>query len=401
MSDDDEKKGRTPDVDGEGKEQGDTALATAIAQGLEPFTDSVKGIDTRVGELEKLLQARKMYLPGLEEEAKRGKFQLRKVLWALKSQASEAVKAAGYELDVCKEFWKKHGDLWVGIHGKDLSTDVDTAGGYLVPAQVMPDFIELLRAMTVVRELGATSVTGLESSPILFPKQTGAGTAYWVDENADITESQQTFGQVKGQTRQLAALTVVSNLLLQQSDPSVNAIIQRDLARILALALDNAAIQGTGVDGQPLGILTDSDVDDESLATVDFDKLMDFQNTVAAADAEEGNLGWAMSPNGWNIIRQLKDDDGRYFLNPNLGEKESKQLLGAQVRTTTQLATTDVVYGNWADQLLLEWGAIEFRASAETSDAFKKNQTWIRAIMLVDAIRRRNASFVKADDLAA
>ena len=41
-------------------------------------------------------------------------------------------------------------------------------------------------------------------------------------------------------------------------------------------------------------------------------------------------------------------------------------------------------FGNWEEVMIGQWGGLEILVSQETSDAFQKNQTWIRVLQEVD-----------------
>ena len=78
----------------------------------------------------------------------------------------------------------------------------------------------------------------------------------WVAE--DLTgpaESEPTFGSVSLSPKTCGTFTDLTRNMLLQSTPSIDFLVQRDLARSLALAIDLAAIHGTGADNQPLGLV--------------------------------------------------------------------------------------------------------------------------------------------------
>ena len=83
--------------------------------------------------------------------------------------------------------------------------------------------------------------------------------------------------------------------------------------------------------------------------------------------------------------------------------------LGVPLRGTTQLPTnleksssgavlSEVIYGNWQELIIGQWGGLEFMASSETGDAFEKAQTWIRVIQEVDIALRHPESFCLVND---
>ena len=133
----------------------------------------------------------------MREEAAEGKFSFMKLI---KSIALKDVSMAPYERDICKEAAKK----------RDLSTEDDSLGGYLVPAQFMEELIELKRSATVIRELGARIMEGLVGSPVEIPRQTGSSTGFWVGEGASIPASDPTLGMLSLRPHEAAARTILS-----------------------------------------------------------------------------------------------------------------------------------------------------------------------------------------------
>ena len=81
-------------------------------------------------------------------------------------------------------------------------------------------------------------------------------------------------------------------------------------------------------------------------------------------------------------------------------------LVGYPVYQTTQVPITggtggdeaEVYFCNWDDVVLADWGSIELVASSEADTAFAANQTWIRAIWLVDVMVRHAVSCAVCTD---
>ena len=139
------------------------------------------------------------------------------------------------------------------LAGKALSEGTTTAGGYLVPVEHSNKLIELLMSAAAIRAAGAT-VIPMSSDILQIPSQTGGATTYWVAENAQITASDQTWGQVQLQAKKLAALTKLSSELFEDSDPQIEKLVMADLARVLALEEDAKYLRGDGTSNTPTGL---------------------------------------------------------------------------------------------------------------------------------------------------
>ena len=137
-----------------------------------------------------------------------------------------------------------------GTGRRDLSVGTAAAGGYLVGTDHLgSEFIDLLRNMMLIRQLGAKVLTGLRGS-VVIPRRTAGATTYWVTEGTPPTEGANTFGQLSLSPKSVAANLDYTRNLLLQSNPSIDSLVNGDLAKGIALAVDLAAFHGTGAAGQ-------------------------------------------------------------------------------------------------------------------------------------------------------
>ena len=183
-------------------------------------------LEKRLEEFENQAKTRKWAtgLAGLELELEKNKFSLCRAIHAMRTNNWDK---AQFEADVFRQT-------------RALSTGDDSEGGYLVPAQAMPEFIEMFRAEAVCIRMGARVIDGLTGAPVTFTRQTGGATAYWVGENKEITESALKVGELKMIPKKVAALTKLSNELVRMSNPGAEAMVRQDFAIALGLAIDLA-----------------------------------------------------------------------------------------------------------------------------------------------------------------
>lgn len=382
-----------------------------LAAGQKTITNSegkIKILEDELGEakgmiktLEEAISKRKWQdMPGVNEG--KDQFSLFKLINGI---ISNDWANAGYEKEVVDQ-----------TRQKALATSTDSAGGFLVPTQAIQDMIELLRAETVVREIGATVLDGLTGIPVELPKQTGGSTTFWIGENTAITPSDLTFGQLSMNPHTVASLVKLSNRLVRMSSPAAEQLVRNDIATELALRADLAALRGTGINGEPLGI-----ANTPGLATVDFnatttssgyvsnpgyEQLYDMEFQLAQANSLRGNLGFLFHPTLRRALAKIRVDQGGgaangQFLASPVTDPQLESYLGYPFRKTTQIpnnlgagSDTEVYFGNWSDLIIAMWGGMEILASQETSDAFAKNQTWVRILMDMDIGIRHIESFV-------
>ena len=129
-----------------------------------------------------------------------------------------------------------------------------SGGGYFVDSEYLPEeFISTLDAAIVCRKAGC-KVIQAQGSPFNIPKVTSGATAYWVTQNADIPASDPTPGQLQLSPHWAVARTQLSQFLVQSSAGAAEQIIREELAKRLALAVDDAMLEGDGSSGKPTGM---------------------------------------------------------------------------------------------------------------------------------------------------
>ena len=294
-------------------------------------------------------------------------------------------------------------------------------GGALVPTQYLAEqFIEALHARSVVEQLGATVLDGLQGSPVEIARMASDITAEWVDENAEKPEKDLTFEKLSLTPHEVAAFARVSNRLVMLGNPSIMTLLNNDMTRAIAGALDIAALRGTGAGAQPIGITNTPGINTHTItgdvgngATPHLDDLYDMLYELEVDDADMGRMGWAIHPRTFNTLRKQRSDSGagagtgQFLLQPDVTAPYRGTMIGFPFRMTTRIPInltkggsadcSELLFGNWEDLLIARWGTLEVRTSQEAGTAFRYNQTWIRASLLADVGVRHPESFCLAD----
>ena len=164
-------------------------------------------------------------------------------------------------------------------------------------------FIEALRAKQVMAALGVTYMGGL-TNRIKMPKIATGAAAGFVEELGNVADQSPTDAAVTLQPRTLGAYADISRLLMKESVPAIDQVVQDDLLRSVADKIEYYAIQGSGSSGQPTGILNDGSVGNVDIsAGTDVDSLTwaDITNIVKTVEDANGvinqaTLGWLSNP---------------------------------------------------------------------------------------------------------
>lgn len=300
---------------------------------------------------------------------------------------------------------------------KALGINPDTAGGYLVPTEQSNQVIELLRSKSLFLQGEANRLVTffpMASDTLHIPKLAGGVTVSWIGENSQISDNTPSFGQITLVAKKMATLVKISNELLQDSDPQVDAIIREDIARAMANEVDRVVLEGSGVGSQPLGLANILDVTKTALnAAPTYDNLVDAVNRVLVADVEQDDTwAWVYHPRDLATIRKIEDPAGQYIwtgtdgLGRQLAGPNPDTILGYPYHMTTQIAIdtannneTKLFFGRWRDVVIGMRKTIEIMASNEAGTSYEYDQTWIRAILRMDVNIRHAESIEVLTDV--
>lgn len=235
----------------------------------------------------------------------------------IRAQVTGDWRDAGLEREMHDEIAQRTGKQAEGFYVPDfafragpLSTAATGASGSenvtdnFVPEIHRGDmFIEALRAKQVMAALGVTYMGGL-TNRIKMPKIATGAAAGFVEELGNVADQSPTDAAVTLQPRTLGAYADISRLLMKESVPAIDQVVQDDLLRSVADKIEFYAIQGSGSSGQPTGILNDGNVGNVDIsAGTDIDALTwaDITNIVKTVEDANGvinqaTLGWLSNP---------------------------------------------------------------------------------------------------------
>jgi len=259
---------------------------------------------------------------------------------------------------------------------KSLAEGTNSAGGYSVPVETMPGFIDLLRNKSVLQQAGAQTVL-LNSNKVNMATVISDPTPGWRAESAAVSESDPVFGQVAFAPKSLAVLVKVSRELLSDS-LNIEQILEDTLANALALQLDYAGLYGSGSSNQPLGlksVLTTA-TRNQVLAT-NGAKLsaQGFYLPIhtAAKKVSEGNdaaSAVVLSPRTFFDIQGFTDTTNQplkpsAFIENNLSFYETNSVPNT-LTTGTSNVTSEIFTGNFSNLLLGLRQQLEIQVITET-----------------------------------
>ena len=279
----------------------------------------------------------------------------------------------------------------ISLNLRDMSTQVDSAGGYLVATQ-MGQLIEKQDNALVVKELGCIILPDLVGD-LAIPKQTGGATAYWIGETEDVTESAPALGQVGLRPHTVGCYTDLTRKLLLQSSIGAEMFVRNDLALRVALEIDRVALNGSGASNEPMGILNTTGIGSVTLDAQnapDWEDIVDMETAVAVDNALVGKLAYTC---GATIQGAMKKTARHATATMGfiLGAEGKDTLNMHKFMMSNQVPAKHILFGNWADLIIGQWSGVD--VNVDTSTLSRSGGLRVVVLQDIDVAVRHAESF--------
>lgn len=292
--------------------------------------------------------------------------------------------------------------------GTAIGSSTIAGGGAMVPSPISSDFIEALRAASVVISSGPRQLA--INGTLAIPKMTTGSAATWIGENQNIGVSQPDFGQVIMTAKTCAVLVPIGNAFLQRAVPGSEEFVRQDALNGVREGLDDAFINGVGTQFKPKGLLTWSTNSFAANATfngtnaaADLSKVIGIVKTGLKRDPVRG--GWLLSCREEEALRGVRDAAGFAFRD----EMTRGMLMGYPYKASSLVPSTGGVGTDESSIIFCDWDAvvvgsdmnlqIDSSTDATVTDsggatvsAFQQNLTLVRVIAETDLVVRHAAA---------
>ena len=424
-----------------------------VLNGIEPekVVERMEKLDAGLDQIRKAIrrnQSHGLFLSGLEDDQEKA-FSLVRAMSAVKMGGTQQHFErcnAGFEYEVMSQIREK-------AQKSGHVVGVDSAGGFFVPDQVIPDVIQAIYTRSVLIDLagdGQTRVSildGLTGTPARIPKFEGGVIAYWIGEEDEYAESQARFGGVTMTPKKLGILTKITDEMRRFSSLGAEQLMRRDMVRALAKKMDWTVLYGPGTDNAPRGVANMPGIQvyraenqntypDVASARTDgtwnggqftFDDFDNMRGVLEDSDIdidEPGSFASISAPRLFRKVRQLKIDsysgqteNQAYLLGaPMIRESTLRDLIG-DFGKTTQVPTRqdpgqsinvdasadtdrhgDVFSANWSEVVVGRWSGIEIEDDDGRGVGFTKDETLIKMRMYADVGHRQEKAIVVCPD---
>lgn len=281
---------------------------------------------------------------------------------------------------------------------KAVALDTMNSSALIVENQLANEFIELLRAETIVDKLSSA----MRKAPFnaTIPGMATGGVAAWVGEGDAKPATNPTFNTVEIKHHKLAGIVVRTDDLLKLSSPGTDEMLRDDMIEACAELMDNTFIDTSAqTTKRPAGVLNGATKIDHTGTTVN-----NYKSDLAALRATfiSNNLSlkgayYVMSETRASDMSELTDALGNPYyrgMDAPFGEKTLKGLPVIESETAADvialikpselyLADDGVVEIAFSDQATIDMGATKL------INLWQQNMTAIRAERHITWAKRR------------
>lgn len=250
-------------------------------------------------------------------------------------------------------FWKHMRDRSSYEVRNALQVGELSEGGYTVPDEFEHTLVEALQDENIMRRL--VHVITTSSGDRKIPLATSKGAASWVEEEAAIPESDDSFGQVTLGAHKVGSMIRISEELLHDSAFDLAAYIRGEFARRVGAAEEAAILAGDG-NHKPTGLLHNAlgaelGVTAAAATAIAADELLDLQHSLRAGYRRRA--AFIMNDATVKLIRKLKDGNGQFLWQPGLLHGQPDTLLNQRVLTSNYMplptaGNKAILYGDYS-----------------------------------------------------
>lgn len=305
-----------------------------------------------------------------------------------------------------------------GLFGVEMRALVENsgAGGVLVPTEYSAAFFDRLAATSVILAAGAQPIR-TNRDTLKVPRIDSDPTAAIVAEGGTISPSDPGYTEISATPVKIATLTVMSNEMIADSNPSVLKMLEMQTVRALALKYDLSAFEANDSNFKGLkntsGITLDSSLGTNGGVPADLDVIASAIATLATANATASAI--FMHPRTWGTLSKIKEatsGNNKPLLQESAGSGSqgvTRAIYGVPVYLTSQISITETkglstdcssIYVCDMSQVIPVFRE-DTRVEVDSSRLFNSDQSELRAIMRATLVVPNAAAVVRIEGVRA
>lgn len=294
---------------------------------------------------------------------------------------------------------------------KTLEAGTPSEGGFTVPLAFSGEYIDALLANTLIDKLNIRRVPLIHGN-LSIPRMDTTSAVGWVGETSKGVVTQPSFGEVNMRAKKLKAITPISNTLLNESGVNLEGWIAEDLMRKTQIALDEAMLNGTGSQYQPLGLANNPNIQTAggSTTALALTTPNDLVALLEQANVRLENVHWLLNPIGESWLRNKAFSSGPFAWSDEMARTGKLRGFDFHSSSTVKFTKATAPAKDYADFWLGDFAEMmfgiarditieisregSFSSNGQTVSAFDQDLTLIRLITECDFACRQPKAFV-------
>lgn len=281
-----------------------------------------------------------------------------------------------------------------------LSETGNQAAAHMISNDLLPDMlIESLREEAIILGLGVTMLPGL-TGDVRIPREIIDPLFYWVGEDREPTEGNYDLDEIALNFKTVAARIPFTRQSIKQSSRNIENMALASLRRGLALAIDNALLNGTGASGQPLGVFGTAGIGAVTTGgSPSYANLLALWAALSNSHVDQSRARLVTNTLGAQRLLETKKDAGSGEFLAKFGESNNRisTAIGmAEVCNTVPAAK--MLYGDFSKLFVGMWGSLEI--VRDTSTKVATGGVVLRFFQDIDCKVARSSAFAAIADIA-
>lgn len=272
-------------------------------------------------------------------------------------------------------------------------------------AVVIPDNVtediwkEAAELYPIIDDLNMTFVPG----DMTIIKETDSGDdAAWYDEDTEVADGDFAIGELNLTGCELAKAIPISWKLKKMSIERFIPYITSLLAEKMGAALAKGVVSGKGKPGigdtfkpEPLGIITALEAEEDTPQIIEYNSELSYEDLTNAMSKmksgyKTGAAIYAKSDVIWNVLANLKDNDGRPLFIPDVTLGGVGRMFGLPVKEDDSIPDDAILFANAGRGYAIN---VNENMTIYTEDHVKARYTDYMAYAIIDGAPLTNKAF--------
>src|SRR5581483_7775587 len=231
---------------------------------------------------------------------------------------------------------------------RGLSAGTQNLGGYTVGVETQ-EVVQAFFPVSAITQAGATFET--HQGNLEQPRQVTTETASWLTETDTVPESTVLLGQATATPKRASVLLTYTRQLNAQSD--VGKFVQTNGLKAIGAAVDKACLTGSGIFGEPLGLLNMPGVSTVTFsATATWANALSFLFNCETANVSTSDISFIAAPNvkqKWMAVQRATGTSTFLW-------QDDSTIAGRPARVTTNITNGAIVAGGFNQVRVILFG---------------------------------------------